>query len=531
MLFNSRRGRWLTLSLGLILLIWATSGSARSDPPESKPAPIIYNHFLYLPLIMRPSAAYDWLQFNGDPQHSGNNTRETILNVSNVVSLTNLFQVGLPAIADGAPVYLNSVSTNSGTIDLIVVTTTAGDIVALNAHTGAQVWSRSHPAGSCNINQVLGNTCYTTSSPVIDPNRLYVYSYGLDGKVHKHQVGDGSEIMTGGWPEIATLKPEDEKGSSALSLATSNGITYLYVTNGGYPGDQGDYQGHVTAIKLSDGSQQVFNTMCSSQAVHLKYLPTAPYCNDVQSAIWARAGVVYVSDTNKIYMATGNGTFDPGSHYWGDTIFSLNPDGTGAGGNPLKTYTPVNYQDLQNGDTDLGSTNVAILPTAITSTVQHLAVQGGKDAMLRLIDLDTMSGGGGPGLTGGEIFSMTVPQGGEILTAPAVWINPSNQTTWVFVGNNNGLAGLQLTYTVGHTPRLTPKWQIGTGGTSPLVANNVLYYASGGDILALNPVTDNMLWDDSTYMGGIHWESPIVANGVLYITDENGHLNAYALAP
>jgi PQQ enzyme repeat len=530
MLFNSRRGRWLTLSLGLLLLIWATSVSARSDPSESKPAPIVYNHFVYLPLIMRLSSSYDWLQFNGDPQHSGNNTQETILNASNVVSLTNLFQVSLPATADGAPVYLNSVSTISGTIDLIFVTTRAGHIVALNARTGAQVWSRSHPAaGGCMINHG-SDTCYTTSSPVIDPTRQYVYSYGLDGAVHKHQVGDGSEMVTGGWPETVTLKPEDEKGSSALSFATANnGVTYLYMTNAGYPGDAGDYQGHVTAIKLSDGSQQVFNTMCSNQTVHFNY--SSPDCAGRQTAIWARAGVVYVSDTNKIYMATGNGTFDPGSHYWGDTIFSLNPDGTGAGGNPLKTYTPVNYQALQNGDTDIGSTNIAILPTAITSTVQHLAVQGGKDAVLRLIDLDTMSGGGGPGLTGGEIFSTTVPQGGEILTAPAVWINPIDRTTWVFVGTGNGLSGLQLTYTVGHAPRLTTKWTIYTGGTSPLVANNVLYYASWNDMLALDPLTDTPLWDDSTYMGSIHWESPIVANGVLYITDQNGHLNAYALAP
>jgi outer membrane protein assembly factor BamB len=75
------------------------------------------------------------------------------------------------------------------------------------------------------------------------------------------------------------------------------------------------------------------------------------------------------------------------------------------------------------------------------------------------------------------------------------------------------------------------QWQISIGGSSPLVANSVLYFASNNDILALDPITDNTLWDDSTFMGGVHWESPIVANGVLYITDENGHLNAYALAP
>ncbi len=45
-----------------------------------------------------------------------------------------------------------------------------------------------------------------TTSPAIDPNGLYVYSYGLDGYVHKFQVGNGTEVTTGGWPVLTTKK-------------------------------------------------------------------------------------------------------------------------------------------------------------------------------------------------------------------------------------------------------------------------------------------------------------------------------------
>ena len=40
-------------------------------------------------------------------------------------------------------------------------------------------------------------------------------------------------------------------------------------------------------------------------------------------------------------MATGNGTFDAntGGHDWGDSVFAVNPDGTGSGGNPIDSYT------------------------------------------------------------------------------------------------------------------------------------------------------------------------------------------------
>ena len=58
--------------------------------------------------------AYDWLQFGGNPQHSGNNTAETILNPGNIASLVQKYQANLPAIADGAPVFLEAVTTPVG---------------------------------------------------------------------------------------------------------------------------------------------------------------------------------------------------------------------------------------------------------------------------------------------------------------------------------------------------------------------------------------------------------------------------------
>ncbi|HEV3239266.1 MAG TPA: PQQ-binding-like beta-propeller repeat protein, partial [Casimicrobiaceae bacterium] len=146
-----------------------------------------------------PAAAYDWLQFNGDAAHSGNNSAERILGVGNVASLTQKFQVTLPNTADGAPVLLQAVTTAGGVRDVLYLTTTDGVIVALDAHTGTTVWSQATGPNGCTDSN--GSTCYTTASPALDPNRLYVYSYGLDGKVHKYQVGDGSEILSGGWPQ------------------------------------------------------------------------------------------------------------------------------------------------------------------------------------------------------------------------------------------------------------------------------------------------------------------------------------------
>jgi outer membrane protein assembly factor BamB len=476
---------------------------------------------------LHTASSYDWLQFNFDSKKSGFNTRESILTLQNVRNLRMLFQVKLPAIADGAPAYLSKVQTHLGTKDLLFITTKAGHIIALDGQTGAKVWVQQHAAGSCRINNG-SEPCYTTSSPAVDPNRKYVYSYGLDGHAHKHRVGDGVEITGGGWPQLTTLKPFDEKGSSALTIATTKGgRSYLYVANGGYLGDRGDYQGHATAIDLSNGTQRVFNTNCSNQTVHFVEKPGKPDCAEVRSAIWARAGVVYDEELDRVYVATGNGPFKPILHCWGDTVFALNPDGTGKNGDPLDSYTPRDYSMLELRDLDLGSTAPAILPVPRNSAIKHLAVQSGKDGKLRLLNLDNLSGGGRPGGIGGEIGKLLdIPQGGMMLTAIAVWVDPIERSTWIFVANSGGTSGLRLTIDSQGIPALSPVWKNSNPGTSSIIANGVLFSATSHHIGALDPKTGSRLWENNK-IGPVHWESPIVSNGVLYMTDESRQLTAF----
>ena len=467
------------------------------------------------------AVAYDWRQFDFDARHSGNNTLESIVAASNVASLKTLFAVQLPEVADGAPAAAAGIGTASGTRDLLFVTTKGGRVVALDARTGATVWTTQPPSGPK----------YTTSSPAIDPSRQFVYGYGLDGFVHKYNIANGSEVTFGGWPELATLKPDVEKGSSALSIATtSDGASYLYAANGGYPGDAGDYQGHLTTIRLSDGAQNVFNANCSNLTIHfVENGGLANDCPHVQSAIWTRVGAVYDVRTNRVYVATGNGDFDgnAGGHDWGDSVLALSPDGTGLGGNPVDSYTPTNYQHLQNTDEDLGSTAPALLPVTDTRVVTALGLQSGKDAMLRLIDLANLSRQGGPGHVAGELQILAVPQGGGVLTAPAVWVNPEDGTTWVFIANGSGISGLQLVFDSSGHPSLVSRWTGGSGGSSPIVVNGIVFYAGSNHIAALAPTTGGILWSDNG-IGGIHWESPILANGILYITDESGKLTAFS---
>ena len=492
-----------------------------------------------------PAAAYDWLQFGGDAQHSGNNALERSIARSNVSTLAQRFRVTLPGTADGAPVYLQGVTTAIGVQDLLFLTTTAGHIVAIDAHTGAQVWSHQNGPGTgvntCKINKG-SNTCYTTSSPAIDPNRQYVYSYGLDGYVHKYQAGTGTEITTGGWPELTTLKGYDEKGSSALSFATSGGTTYLYMVHGGYPGDGGDYQGHVTAINLGNGVQTVFNAACSDKTVHLQHHisgdpVSATTCASVQNAMWSRPGVIYDAGTDRIFTGTGNafstnaGRFN-GIHDWSESVLALHPDASGGSGvnagKPLDSYTPAEWNSLDNADTDVGSTAPAILPVPANSTVQKLGLQSGKDSKLRLLDLQNLNGSGGPGNTAGEIGAViNVPQGGAVTTQPAVWVNSADASTRLFVMNGSGASSLKLNIDGSGNPSLATQWQGGSGSSSPVIANGMVLFINGGSVRALDAISGALLWNIAN-PGGMHWQSLIAANGNVYAADNSGNLTAFA---
>ncbi len=79
-------------------------------------------------------------------------------------------------------------------------------------------------------------------------------------------------------------------------------------------------------------------------------------------------------------------------------------------------------------------------------------------------------------------------------------------------------------------PQLEPRWTNSLDGATPVVVNGVLYFARNHELVALNPQTGERLWSDDS-IGPIHWQSPIVVNGRIYVCDHNRHVYAYAVTP
>src|SRR5581483_12248473 len=97
-----------------------------------------------------------------------------------------------------------------------------------------------------------------------------------------------------------------------------------------------------------------------------------------------RNAAVIEPGSGRILFATGNGPFN-GSTNWGDSVLELRPDGKQL----VHSRTPTNQAQLNSSDTDLGSTSPAVLPSY---QGRRLAVQGGKEGVLDLLDLDRLDG-------------------------------------------------------------------------------------------------------------------------------------------
>jgi hypothetical protein len=306
-----------------------------------------------------------------------------------------------------------------------------------------------------------------------------------------------------------TFDATHEKLASALNISGR----FVIAVTGGYIGDAPPYQGHVVTIDRGSGRiVNVWNSLCSNRH-HLIDPPGS--CPASDSAIWARSGSVVEPGSGRILVATGNGPFN-GSTDWGDSALEL----TANASRLLRNWTPADQATLNANDTDVGSTAPALLPPA---GGYRLAVQGGKDAQLHLLNLNRLNGtAGGPGpRLGGELQNISSPGGGPVFTAPVVWSHAGR--AYVFVADDSGTGAYVLR--LNGRPHLATAWQNGTAGTSPILAGGLLYVydENGGSLNVYEPATGRQL--ASLQAAGGHWNSPIAVGGrvVLPTGSANDH--------
>jgi outer membrane protein assembly factor BamB len=439
----------------------------------------------------------DWPTFDYNTQRSGVGPADTGITAGNVHRLKRL-TVHIPGVIDSAMIELSGVKIDARSYDILIGTTSYGDTIALNAANGHTLW-HFYPATA---RALQGSAQITTAAPVADPGGQYVYVSTPDGFVHKLSVTGGHQL----WRTRMTYLPTHEKLAGSLNIADGE----LIVVTDGYNGDAPPYQGHVVTLNLASGRiMHVFNTLCSNITKILKHPASCPGSD---SAIWGRPGSVVEPDGD-ILVTTGNGPFN-GRTDWGDSVLELSP-----ALKLLHNWSPANQQQLNQDDLDLGSTEPALLPVKSGSP---LAVQGGKDGYLRLLDLSRLDGttaAAGP-RTGGELQKLAAPGPTDIYSQPAVWTSASGKI-YVFVTDGDGTAA----YTLIHR-RLRLTWKDSASGTSPVVAGGLLYVynLSQGQLDIINPSTGRLYIALPAAPG--HWNSPIVIGGRIVLPEGNDNTHA-----
>jgi outer membrane protein assembly factor BamB len=410
------------------------------------------------------------------------------ITASNVASLVRQ-QVTIDGTVDASAIYLHGAQVHGSAVDVLFVTTTYGKTVAIDAARGAVLWEYTPPGYST----WAGSSRITTATPVADPDRAFIYAASPDGRVQKLAVADGHVV----WTTAITNLPRREKIASALNYYHGRVIA----TTGGYIGDASSYQGHVAVLDGASGNLlHVWNSLCSDRPGLLD--PAS--CSESGSAVWGRAGAVIDSTTGTIFIATGNGRWD-GAVHWGDAVLELDPEATHLIGN----YTPTNTEVLDARDADLGSTSPVVLGDG-------LIVQGGKDGAIRLLDWRLMRGT--TAHRGGERQVVATPSGTDLFTAPAVLHTPT--ATWVFAADDGGTAA----WTLGDG-QLRPLWRAGKPGTSPIVADGLLFvYDPGGGLRVYDASAGREV--ATLACGSGHWNSPIVADGRIVLPEGNSNDHA-----
>ncbi|NUR76241.1 MAG: PQQ-binding-like beta-propeller repeat protein [Thermoleophilia bacterium] len=417
------------------------------------------------------AASSDWPLFGYDAARH-NASPDTRLTAANVGKLQRR-QIALDGTVDSSPIAVGG---------RIVVTTTYGRTEALDPGSGKVLWRFTPPS----YGGVAGSARITNSTPAASTDRTAVYAAAPDGRIRKLRLSDGKVL----WTTAITRDPTHEKMTSSLNVARG----LVIAATGGYIGDAPPYQGHVVTMEERNGRiVHVWNSLCSDR--HAVIVPST--CTSSDSAIWSRNGAAVDPANGTLVVATGNAPWN-GRTDWGDSTLVLSPDASRL----LRHWTPTNQAELNTSDADLGSTSPGLLPGGY-------GVQGGKDGKLRLLQLHRLAGVNTR--TGGELQTVSTPGSAALFSVPAIW-----KGKWVFVASGGGTEAWLF-----RGARLHAVWSNRTGGTSPVIAGNLLYVAGSDGVHVYVPTSGRQV--ALLPSGAVHWQSPIVSGGRVVLAEGNAN--------
>ena len=502
-------------------------------------------------LTVNLAAATDVVTYHNDVARTGQNLSETILTPANINS-TSFGKIGFYAVdgkVDAQPLYLANIHIPGQSSHNVLYAATEHDSVyAFDADNGTQLWkvsvlgageTTSDPRNCSQVIPEIG----ITATPVIDRSRgpngaIYVVGMSKNAsgsyfqRLHALDVATGAELF-GGPTTVQASYPGTGDGSSGgsvifapgqyeerASLLLLNGVVYTGWTS---HCDIRPYTGWIIG----------YNASTLQQSSMLNVTP-----NGSEGSIWMSGAGLAADGLGNIYFLDANGDFDttlntsgfPGNGDFGNAFIKLSTTGTLAVADYFATFDTV---QKSAADQDLGSGGAIVLPdlTDATGHTRHLAVGGGKDGNIYVVDRDSMGK-----------FSPTANNNYQQLQGAlpgGVWSMPAYFNNAIYYGPvGTSIRAFSITNALlSNGPTSQTSTTFGYPGATPGVSANgssnaILWAAENGNTAVLHAYDatnlSNELYNSNQagmrdqFGAGNKFITPTVVNGKVYVGTTNG---------
>jgi hypothetical protein len=515
--------------------------------------------------------------YHNNLSRDGTNSQEYALTAATVKKATfgKLFSCPVDGATYTQPLWVPALTIAGALHNVIFVATQHDSLYAFDADANpcVQLWhvnliDSAHggttgevPVPTANVGQGdldIQPEIGVTSTPVIDPATatIYVLSKSINAsttffqRLHALAMTTGAEKFnapvnlaasvpgTGDGGSTVSFDLQNQHERSALALVNVNLGNVVYVASASHE-DREPYHGWVLGYAAGNVSQQagVFNTTANSGL----------------GGIWMGGGAPAADGSGNLFLATGNGQFDGDSssqpnNDFGDSVLKLD-----ATTNLTLTdwFTPQDQSNLEEGDTDLGSGGVTLLPDQPSGGVTHLLVSAGKEGLIYLINRDNM---GRYHSNDNNQIVQSFSAGSGSFGTPAFW-----QNNLYYAGAGGALQRFEFDPTSGQfspSPSSQSSHSFPFPGatasiSSQAAANGIAWVLDAGQFGVPSPLfsgpavlyaydaTDlnTELWDSSQAAGGrdqagdaVKFVPPTVANGKVYVSTRS-EIDVYGLLP
>jgi outer membrane protein assembly factor BamB len=363
----------------------------------------------------------------------------------------------------------------------VYVATENDTVYALNASSGARVWS-AHLATAVPATDLpcgdITPTVGITGTPVIDPSRREIF-------VVADEVVNGApaHVLTG--LDTATGKTEmtehvDPAGANTAALLQRTGLTLddgrVVFAMGGNFGDCSTYKGRVIAAPETGGKPAIFTVDAGA--------------GESQGAIWMGGAAPVVDGAGHIWVSAGNGSVYSSSHAYDDSDSVLELSATMR---LLQYFAPSNWPVNNSQDLDM-STAPALLPDG-------QVILAGKSRIVYLLDGAHLGGIGHQQATLADACPEDI-DGGIAMVGMTVYL-PCR-------------TGIVAVRAAQSPPALHLLWSSGTGGGPAIVAAGLVWtIGQDGTLYGLDPATGKIRQQAPIGSVANHFPTPSVADGLM----------------